>query len=467
MSGDQLQPSAMPLHLLCPTSAPDASQLLSVSSYTYEVVTFHDLANAPVYKCISYIWGPDRIRNPNASGPSQISVNTIPALETLMQTSPGSACWIDAFCVPTTQPAKRQTLESMGAIYSQALEVQVMLSRPTFTVLQRVAQGSVLDDNDLWLLNEDPWVRSVWTYQEVVNSQRLVLVCIGQPECVIEGEKFLDNLGFCLTAYKDAKNIESFGFRQRYPFVDALEDLVADWRVSGYLERSAMSIMAAMNQRTFEREENYFYSMIGALTAEPCNRDNPTALGLAEVFMGLCEAKGDFSFIFSTAERSTKPQKRWRPLSTGLLPAILSWHSYGQSQPGHFDELGDLWLDNVLVLESAPLTDATWRSVGSRIGTSESDTVDSEAILRLASETIVGIGFRCKNPAIQVEDGLLFVDTAMCIDGGWVAVVSTTVRWACGAPAIVQVKDKDSIQYHIGVFVGRVNKEGGVSFCLA
>lgn len=81
-----------------------------------------DPAVHPDYVCVSYIWGPKRVTNPFQPAPQLISSNTLPALAAVMHNTHSKAFWIDAFCIPTTQPARRATLESMGFIYSQATE---------------------------------------------------------------------------------------------------------------------------------------------------------------------------------------------------------------------------------------------------------------------------------------------------------------------------------------------------------
>jgi len=76
-----------------------------------------------------------------------------------------------------------------------------------------------------------------------------------------------------------------------------------------------------MDRRTSERKEDYFNALIGAITAEPLRDPSATALHPAEYFMRLCEEKGDFSFIYSSAPRSNAPGRSWRPLA-GPIPAI-------------------------------------------------------------------------------------------------------------------------------------------------
>jgi hypothetical protein len=99
-----------------------------------------------------------------------------------------------------------------------------------------------------------------------------------------------------------------------------------------YLERSAYQVMSAMVARFSEREEDYFNAMLGAITATPLHTPQDPPLQPAEYFMRVCEAKGDYSFIYSVAPRSQVRGRCWRPFAKSMV-AILPWHSWG-SQSG-------------------------------------------------------------------------------------------------------------------------------------
>jgi Heterokaryon incompatibility protein (HET) len=117
--------------------------------------------------------------------------------------------WIDAFCVPTEPLAKRATLESMGFIYGSAAAAQVVvvLSDEAFAVVETMSQldtagtlsaaAEILD-----ALENDGWMRSVWTYQEVVNSQHLLFTGEGMVGKFIRGEPFLNRFGHYLGTWK-------------------------------------------------------------------------------------------------------------------------------------------------------------------------------------------------------------------------------------------------------------------------
>src|SRR4051812_3649460 len=120
----------MQIHLLVspPTSA---THSIEINGRKWAVESFRadntstDTFSPINYTCISYAWGTGREPNPlNPSSPFLISDRTLPALKTITRHLPTcTAIWIDAFCIPSTEPSRSQSLESMGYIYAQAVEV--------------------------------------------------------------------------------------------------------------------------------------------------------------------------------------------------------------------------------------------------------------------------------------------------------------------------------------------------------
>jgi hypothetical protein len=305
----------------------------------------------PRFICVSYIWGSGRAPN-SLHDTSVMSDQTLPALVAAIENSNCSAFWIDAFCIPLAQPQRRATLESMGFIYSQASQVIVSLSEPSFAAVEQMVRSDIVDENALRILDQDEWVRSVWTYQEVVNSQRLHFVTGGVAGAVVDGTHFLNCVGYSLDRYQKTHACNSFGIRQKFPGLDALEDLIADWLISNFTKRSAFQVMSNLDRRHTAEPQNYFYSMIGAVSQTPSARTpSPSVTELSETFMRICEEKNDYSFLYSTAARDERLGRRWRPVP-GPLHALLPWHSWGEAQPGHYDSQG-FWLDTMLRFDIA------------------------------------------------------------------------------------------------------------------
>ncbi|GKZ83521.1 hypothetical protein AnigIFM56816_008616 [Aspergillus niger] len=141
-----------------------------------------------------------------------------------------AAFWIDAFCVPVAEPARAATLASMGYIYSAAKEVIVaLMPERSFAIkeLSRSRGSDGLSDQSLQSLENDEWIRSVWTYQEVVNSKQLYLTTtnMSDPDS-IDGNTFLNRLGYSLEIYRKSRGLDQVDLRRIHPMLDAFDDLL-------------------------------------------------------------------------------------------------------------------------------------------------------------------------------------------------------------------------------------------------
>lgn len=125
--------------------------------------------------------------------------------------------------------------------------------------------------------------------------------------------------------------------------------------MASYVERSALQIMSNMDRRKAAVNKYRFYSMIGSVSVNPCERiPREGVKELAGLFMEICEKKGDYSFIFTSSPRLVEEGRRWRP-QLDHLPSIISWHCSGESQPSHRDPTSQvIWLEKVLVLDHRP-----------------------------------------------------------------------------------------------------------------
>ena len=417
------------------------------------------------YVCVSYIWGADRTENPMDVGPQDISTNTLPALSAAMQNTDTKAFWIDAFCVPSVQPAKTATLESMGYIYRQAKEVRIVLSETSFLAVKQSQIVDRLSDEALVTLEADKWTRSVWTYQEVINCQRFAFVCPSAPGLIIDGTRFLNGLGYSISQYKKEHDIDGFLFRKTFPSLDALEDLIGDWMVAPYEKPSALAVMSNMDRREWSEERNYFYSMIGAIASEPCRRLDTEQQHLAETFMRICESRGDFSFVYTSSPRSRDPTRRWRPRA-GTLPSILPWHCWGESQRGHFDGSGSFWLDQVLILQRSPLSGQAKDHISRWLHREDFNKACEDELGEHIYSALVDMGFTGVKTFVTLTDGMFFPQLPESAEGAVIVdvVVSGTIRWTVGAPGIASCVDKNGAACFIpGVFAGIVNDKMATS----
>jgi len=313
------------------------------------------------------------------------------------------------------------------------------------------ALKEVLDE-----LEQDMWVRSVWTYQEVVNNDELRFVGEDSRGVVLDGEQFLNALGYYMITYRKHIGITGMQLRRLYPNLDAFEDLVVDWRLSGYGDRSALEILSNMDRRTYDDPRNFFYSMIGAVTHIPSKRtSNPTIESLAESFMEACEEKGDYSYIFTGVPRDDRPGCRWRPRPQ-MLRSIISWHSVGDKLEG-IKEDGFLRLKEMVVTHRTSETDISSRARRWIIPWLEEPDLDLMApvqtiILKL-SEALRFLAFTGSLEPIFTPLGLFFPQEEIAAEVNADICISGSLHYVFGCPGIAVIKTKPP-RYVIGVFAG-------------
>jgi len=118
----------------------------------------------PSYHCVSYACGDQEV--PHPLDPSRsISSLAIPVLEEAIRDADPDAIWIDAFCIPSQEPARSECLGLMGAVYSKAESVVVVLSDEFKSVLKEVKETGSISSATLSLLENERWINRAWTYQ--------------------------------------------------------------------------------------------------------------------------------------------------------------------------------------------------------------------------------------------------------------------------------------------------------------
>ncbi|RPD75401.1 hypothetical protein L226DRAFT_485521 [Lentinus tigrinus ALCF2SS1-7] len=428
----------------------------------------------PKYACASYVWGDERLQNP--IHPSiTMSDRTLPTFAAVVRHAPGCAIWIDAFCVPVEPNKKRPTLESLGFIFSRAESVVAVVAAESLAAMRemKATVGVIscqlnppadLMRRPLDTLDTDMWIRSVWTYQEVVNNPGMLwFASTAGDQPAIDSMDVLQAVGGYMLAYSKV-NPQYADIHHRH--VMDFEILLIDCHMGAFVRRSAFIIMSGLKNRTYLEPANYFYSMMGALTTQPSSRTtNPTLEGLAERFMQLCEEKGDYSFIFSARERDARPGLRWRPLP-GILRPVLTWHCYGEGQPGRRVEEGIL-LEKVAVFTPVPSEqhseDALWswarlplaRWVESLAVTGVEPEVLAVQIRRVLNHFV---GFSGTGDTFLTENGVFYAQEVLP-EGEVCICVSREVRWTFGAPGIAKVDSNGDVSYTPGVFIGDVRSD--------
>ncbi|KAI0676577.1 hypothetical protein C8Q78DRAFT_31659 [Trametes maxima] len=432
-----------------------------------------DTPSSPPYVCVSYVWGQGRA--PNTIHPSILmSDRTLATFTAAARCVPGRPIWIDAFCVPTVRAAKRATLESLGFLFARAEAVVAVLAPESIVAVEEMegafatqSRPEALSAVPIDVLEADEFIRSVWTYQELVNCNMLWLTARvengeSSPKAY-SGSDALNIIGRYIDRWGRAGNRDRHEIRRIYPHADNFQEILADWQQAGYMQRSALKIMSGMDHRTPVSPPNHFYSMIGALTNRPSTRGtNPTVEQLAERFMELCEEKGDYSFIFSSAPRDSRPGYHWRPVPS-MLPGLLTWHCSGAGQPGQRVDGGVLLKDVVVVSLSLDDSNKTKMNKASQdffhpwlssfaeyVGLSPAQR-SAICFEEFGKQILECLNFTGDGGWYVTEMGVFYPQRRLPGRGQVVVCIARGVTWVFGAPALFVV---DDLQYVTGVFVG-------------
>ena len=472
----------MELRLVVEASEPSPEPSLLIDGRRWILSKPYDIhgsqaAPVPSFSCISYLWGPSTSRAPHAFEPATrtMSTHTIPALTAAIRSRKSKAFWTDVFCVPSAEGPKRQaTLESMGFIYSLASEAVIVLSDSSFENLQDMVNGERLSAESLRVLEQDNWVSSVWTYQEIVNSTSVYFVSERDSPASkpIEGFKFFSVLGNSLTHLPPPSSTSSF------QHLSALLDLMADWATAEHLSRSALTVLSSMANKRNPNPENYIYAALGALSDSPSDTTwlpAATEAHLMEHFMCVCERRNDFSFIYTLGVRDSHTKRRWRPLAVPLrslgnpsdeiplaLRPIFVWHCWGGFQRGRKDSEGRLWLEDMAVLEQEEDVGLAGRdSIAIWMQDMDLVEVEVERLSRRVYDYIKESGFMGEKTPLIVQEGLVFYQGKLDKDDVVKILVATKVRWRMGAPGMVvrstrtELKEEQTVEYLPCMFVGK------------
>lgn len=457
-------PASVIFRLLVPSNspAPAGQPSIEVGGRRWILTESADVPlgeGALEYTCLSYAWGSAKTAHPFDAAET-MSARTLAVIETAIQIRCPAALWVDALCVPFDEPARSTCLSQMGAIYAQASQVVVVLSELCAVLLAQIRESGKVDTASLLTLEGDDWVSRVWTYQELVNNNKIFFVAEGRSDAWAEVEEFLRNVAYAIDEYKKAQGYDTFKFRSLNPRLDSLEDLIADWKMEDYPGRSAYQVMSGMEQRESAQPEDYFYAMVGAISASPADVAVLPSVHPAEYFMRICEAKGDYSFIYTAASRSKAPGKRWRPLAADRFQAIFAWHSYGEGQSGRVYsthiQLDGMWRVMPGAITSTAKTFVRkWLQGGGTDRSTEDMPARILRRLRLA-------GFSGCGEYLETEHGYMFPHSPLTQRDGVFAAVATGVRMVHGSPGLLLKLNRSDIHEccDVGFFVGQVPKSG-------
>ena len=393
----------------------------------------------------------------------QFSHNHDPILEEGRRTAAfeaSQAIWVDALSVPNDEPARTVCLQGMGEIYSSAHQVFAVLTGRCADILKNLRRTGKLAPPELLALEGEDWINRAWTYQEAVNSRALYFVAEGNKNVMISGHDFLNALMKAIDDYKLSHKMDNNTWAKRHPRVYQFEAVLADYRIADYATRSAYQVMSVMDQRVSKRDEDHHDAMIGAITTLPSKSEGDKPLHPSEYLMRVCEEKGDFSFIYSTAPRSEALGQRWRPIE-GNFPTVLpGLVIFGSGQAG-FLESTHLQLDNMCRLRPGAITSDGLKAARWFIG-DDSGGMSPDGTAFGVLERLRALGFTGCGEYIELKNGYFFPQ-AMAVSSDEVfVVVSRDIDWVTGGPGLLlSENDKEIREFcDVGAFVGRVPKFG-------
>ena len=378
----------------------------------------------------------------------------------------------------------------MGYIYSTAVSVIIFLQGPIWNIIETAAFGkspSPFPPCDLEVLEQDRWISRVWTYQELVNGADTYFTTTnpGAGTPVVEAQRFLNCLGASLNRWKKENDQGEMGVLETFPRLSILEDALGDILMSGYLERTGLGVLSNISLRDVDpnHPENRLLACLGALTKEASWGSASTNLEeLADKLMGICEERNDYSFIYTSDDRSDNPGQRWRPNTTQkdskelvrLVP-IINWHSSlpGMTQNSRRDESG-FWLENMVRLRISTSIDqkAAVQLRGYLFGSKDPKNPHHVHIGIFKPEVrknlhwtdvllkfLLKIGFTgCQEPQI-CETGLFYSQLDIRNRADVEIFAASSIVWKFGNPGLARWKEDGVLKYCAGVYAGLLKQE--------
>ncbi len=446
------------------------TKTIELSGKLWTLVDFERLSDAPPYTCISYSWGKEKTVNP-LNNEQKISDRTIPVIETTINSFDSSECqdteilslfgrdkhaeklalarnashaiWIDALCSPHEQPAADICIQNMGEIYKEATQVFVVLNANCLDTVHKIYNKEFLNLNDYIMVGSDDWMDRVWTYQEFVNSKMMFLVAEGKGKTFISELNFLNALMSDEAAYSDNQDIELIQKLER------MQLLVVEQQME---ERSVFQVMSAMNRRDCTHADDYMNAMIAIVSDTNTGILDRNLITPTEYFMRVCEEKEDYSFIFSTNQRSEVLGRTWRPLDNEIIrPVISDIFANGSGLSGSIKKT-HLQMNNMCRM-------VPWKSnpVSSAIESFLKADFPKEILERLRERGFTGCG-----ECLKLEHGYFFPQTSHKRSKSLFVAVSHNLKFHEGAPGLLlRSNDTDINQFcDTGVFIGRAPEIG-------
>jgi len=255
-----------------------------------------DLSEEPSFEALSYVWGHV---SPRDHSPSiliddlrlNITESVHNALQVLRSLSSMKTLWVDQICVNQQDLVERQhQVLLMADVYQTATSVIVYLGQPTEQTemdmqhlqlfLQRHNQGEdapwshiAIPDLELSISRvlSKPWFKRIWTVQEAVLAQHIVMLC-GRYQ--IQWAADLQTLRGLVFRIKSASispmyrlSLRSASELDWSPLLDILESQMrqAARREGVVLHRNLLDVAFDFRQRNASDPRDKYYAILGII----------------------------------------------------------------------------------------------------------------------------------------------------------------------------------------------------------
>ncbi|TVY87755.1 hypothetical protein LAWI1_G007275 [Lachnellula willkommii] len=372
----------------------------------------------------------------------------------------------------------------MGWIYSAATSVLIVLQPSIWHIIASVSAEKsprALTYAEMQILEQDTWINRVWTYQELVNADAVYFTTLELEPAgaghAMRADRFFNCVGFSLETWKRATGQGHIAVLETFHNLDTLQDTLADRQLGEYLHRTAFGVLSNMALRKFDAAfpQNRLLASLGALSQDVSWGPLSTTLAeLAEKLMAICEAKGDYSFVYTSDVRETLPGRRWRPGPSQItasepvnLVPVANWSNWG-AQNGHRDSKG-FWLDEMVQLKPADRIDEEVENVLDKIlygspaleqpgvvthGIFRRKEGEEEELSRVMLRFLRKIGFKGYGEPLVCKQGLFFSQLGLESCESVEIYAASSLRWRFGSPGLATWKENGESRYCAGVFVG-------------
>lgn len=190
----------------------------------------------------------------------------------------------------------------MGYIYSLALSVIAVLRAPTWEIIASVNQPlpPALSTEDMDILEQDEWIRSPWTYQEIMDSKVTMFttyeISTADQKGSIISDQFFDCIDFPLERWKLRDDVGEAASMRHFPNLCAIAETITESMISSYPYHYALLALSDTTGRRFDASNpnNILLTALGALSQEASWTTSTGSISeLADKFMGLCKSRND------------------------------------------------------------------------------------------------------------------------------------------------------------------------------